>query len=968
MARDELAGWLGSFARYKGKSGGSDLPNWLEISTAGTIMVDRKTGDRPALFVKRAAASVVGGIQPGVMVRSLTPEFLAAGLGARLLMAMPPKILKRWTEIEVEADIEAAYHATLDGLLALEFDTRSGEQVPHALKLSPEGKVAWVKFYNEWAGEQSAVEGELAAAFSKLEGYAARFALLHHVIERVARDDDDLVPIGPESIAAGVTLCRWCAQEARRIYSTLTESDEECDTRRLVEFIQGRGGSISIRELQRSNNRKYPDKVCAEAALEALVVAGLGTWRERATPKGGNPAQIFDLCTTHDSCDTCPDDDDDHAGDGEDGMHDSPPNRTTVDSPSATAVNDANASNDRAYVSARPEDGEQVSQVSCCHAESPEPEDTEPQTTSRGGEAQGSTVVQPGQNEVRDGREPTYQLVTDQAGLHELSVALTGVALVAVDTETTGLDHATDQVRLLSLATPKGTYLIDLFAISDPASLAPVFGALSQVEVIGHNLGFDLPFLIRLGFTPGRVGDTILASQLLHAGEITTKHGLKDVAARVLGLILDKDLQLANWSGPLTPEMPRYAALDAEVPVRIWEKLTAEAATADMTGVLDIESAALPCIAWASVKGVGFDRQAWEALAGQAEAERGRLREELDTQAPNSGSLFDTRNWDSPGDVKAAFAALGLNLESTDDDALAEVDHPLAAVVRDYRSVARLATTYGREWLRHVAPNDRVYATWKQIGAGASGRMSCKEPNLQQLPRDPRYRRCFVAPPGRSLMKADYSQIELRIAAKITGDRRMLDAYRRGEDLHTLTAQALLGKTEVAKADRQLAKAVNFGLLYGQGAEGLRRYALGSFGVSLTLAEATAHRETFFRTYPGLRAWHRKAGREPVETRTLAGRRRVGVARYTEKLNTPVQGTGADGLNRALALLWQRRSACPDAFPVLFVHDEIVVECPLGQEEEAAIWVRDAMRDGMAPLIDPIPVEVEVSCGPTWGG
>src|SRR4030095_9620137 len=106
----------------------------------------------------------------------------------------------------------------------------------------------------------------------------------------------------------------------------------------------------------------------------------------------------------------------------------------------------------------------------------------------------------------------------------------------------------------------------------------------------------------------------------------------------------------------------------------------------------------------------------------------------------------------------------------------------------------------------------RLYAAWKQIGAGASGRMSCKKPNLQQLPRDPRYRRCFVAPPGRVLIKADYSQIELRIAAKITNDKRMLDAYRTNEDLHTLTVRALLGKAEVTKADRQWAKAVNFGL------------------------------------------------------------------------------------------------------------------------------------------------------------
>ncbi|HYH69232.1 MAG TPA: DNA polymerase, partial [Urbifossiella sp.] len=103
-------------------------------------------------------------------------------------------------------------------------------------------------------------------------------------------------------------------------------------------------------------------------------------------------------------------------------------------------------------------------------------------------------------------------------------------------------------------------------------------------------------------------------------------------------------------------------------------------------------------------------------------------------------------------------------------------------------------------------------------------------------------------------------------------------------------------------------------------------------------------------------------------TRTLAGRRRLGVTRYTEKLNTPIQGSSADGLKRALALLWERRGQCPGAFPVLVVHDEIVVECDADREEEAAVWLRVAMVDGMAPLVSPVPVEVEVSAGPTWGG
>jgi DNA polymerase-1 len=160
----------------------------------------------------------------------------------------------------------------------------------------------------------------------------------------------------------------------------------------------------------------------------------------------------------------------------------------------------------------------------------------------------------------------------------------------------------------------------------------------------------------------------------------------------------------------------------------------------------------------------------------------------------------------------------------------------------------------------------------------------------------------------------------------------------------------------------------NFGLLYGMGAKSLAAYAASNFGVQLTEADAARHREAFFRTYPGLRRWHRSVPEGTVQTRTLAGRRRVGVGAFTEKLNTPTQGTGADGLKRALALLWERRDQCPGAFPVLLVHDEVVVECDEGREEEAAVWVRDAMRDGLAPLLDPVPVEVEVSAGRMWAG
>jgi hypothetical protein len=206
VARDELAGWLSSFSRYKGGQGGSDLHNWLELSQAGTIIVDRKTGEKVTRMISPASVSVTGGIQPGVLARALTPEFLDAGLGARLLLAMPTPPRKRWSDAEVDEDVEKAYHNLLDGLLKLDFNTARDEDGPHILHLSPEAKVAWIDFYNSWAQEQSTTEGELAAAFSKLEGFAARFALLHHVVTHVALGKDDRVPIKQASVHKGELL------------------------------------------------------------------------------------------------------------------------------------------------------------------------------------------------------------------------------------------------------------------------------------------------------------------------------------------------------------------------------------------------------------------------------------------------------------------------------------------------------------------------------------------------------------------------------------------------------------------------------------------------------------------------------------------------------------------------------------------------------------------------------------------
>jgi DNA polymerase-1 len=578
----------------------------------------------------------------------------------------------------------------------------------------------------------------------------------------------------------------------------------------------------------------------------------------------------------------------------------------------------------------------------------------------------------PGESEI----SPPYGLVTNPADLPMVAAALDNTALVGLDCETTGLDPRTDRVRLLCLScdTIDGgtfTYLIDVAAV-DPS---PLWEALSGKELAIHNAAFDLAFLARLGFTPAApVHDTMLMARALAMGGPDFHHcSLKDCARRELSLDLDKSLQREDWSGALTPGMLAYAARDALTHRRLYGALRPKVEKAGLADVLSIEERALPAFVWLALAGAPFDRAAWQALADEARAEANDLARRLDEAAPARPGYLSTAgawSWDSPQQVKLALDVAGCPVEDTDDETLAGIDHPLAALLRDYRAATKRVGTYGTDWLQRVAADGRIYASWNQLGTVA-GRTSCSEPNLQQVPRDKRYRRCFAAPEGRVLVKADYSQLQLRIAAKIAGEKHMLAAYQAGEDLHTLTARQITGKADVTGDDRQIAKAVNFGLLFGLGAKGLRGYARSNYGLSLSEEQAKQYRRTFFATYPGLERWHKRAGNSRAkECRTLAGRRRLldDKTPYTHRLNTPVQGTEADGAKLAMALLWERREQAPGAFPVLFGHDEIVVECDAGQADAAKAWLRQAMVDAMAPLIDPVPVEVETKAGRTWAG
>ena len=312
-----------SFTRYKGKQGTSDVPNWLEMHRAGCLIVDRKTGDRPSIFVPRAATCVTGGIQPGTLARCLTVENLDAGLGARILPAWPPRQPKVWKEDEIAPEVSQAYESLLRALAELSFSENDRkEREPFALRTTPEAKELWVDWYNEWAKRQAAVEGATAAAYAKLEGGAGRLALLHHVVTRVGVLADDCDPIEPDSMRAGITLARWFAFESGRIYAALAESEDAGQARRLIDFIRQHGGRMTARQLHKSNKSRYPRVEDAEAALQTLVDGEIAEWA--AGLPGGRPTRVLILKpdTPYPKSPESPDNGDED--DGEDGGDDTP--------------------------------------------------------------------------------------------------------------------------------------------------------------------------------------------------------------------------------------------------------------------------------------------------------------------------------------------------------------------------------------------------------------------------------------------------------------------------------------------------------------------------------------------------------------------------------------------------------------------------------------------------------------------
>ncbi len=612
-----------------------------------------------------------------------------------------------------------------------------------------------------------------------------------------------------------------------------------------------------------------------------------------------------------------------------------------------------------------------------------------------------------------DARKPDpsdYQLVLDEAALNELVARLRDNGAFAIDTETTSVHPMRAKLVGISVSAEEGAafyipvgHAPEAMVIpNEQGEERPVDGltletvkqrlgpllADAGVAKSGHNIKYDLVVLERAGLPLTGIGmDTMVGSYLTDASRV--RHNLTEVSLHYLNR---KMIPLADVIGkgskavtfdkvPLT-QACAYACEDADVTwrlTRIFHERLREGGVERLYH--EVELPLIYVLARMEMTGIAIDLGVFEELQREIEARLKVLEETIHDQA---GEPFQIN---SPKQLQGIlFDKLGLRPirrtktgYSTDVDVLEELarEHPLPEAVLEYRMLDKLRGTYVEALPRLVHPETgRIHTSFNQAVA-ATGRLSSSDPNLQNIPIRTefgrRIRRGFVpSEAGRRFVSADYSQIELRVLAHLSGDERLKEAFLQGRDIHLDTAARVfkVAPDEVTSEMRRQAKAVNFGVVYGISPYGLAR------NLRITSGEASRFIEQYFAQYPGVKQWLTQTVEEARErgyVTTLLGRRRyvpeltssntnIRSAAERAAINTPVQGSAADIIKLAMLRL-DEALAGSNAHMLLQVHDELLVEAP---EDEAA-GVGEIMRKTMGGAMQlSVPLETEVGVGSNW--
>jgi DNA polymerase-1 len=577
-------------------------------------------------------------------------------------------------------------------------------------------------------------------------------------------------------------------------------------------------------------------------------------------------------------------------------------------------------------------------------------------------------------------RTSTYRLVTDTEDLASVAETLENTEAVGADIETTALNPRDGKMRLLQLATAEETFVVDVFAVPDLSPLRSVLES-GPVKILHHGK-FDHAFLwAEHGISLSPIFDTMLATQILDGGEYGPSYALEAVAERYLDETVDKAARRENWSSELSRGQLEYAARDAAILLPLRERLAAALEEESLGVVSEIEFRAVAAISEMELTGIKLDVARWRELEKTVRERRDKAALALDAQFPEPEGMLPLEglgprlNLNSPQQITSAFRSLGIELPDTKVWTLLKVDHPAARLLLEYRELQKKVGTYLETYPEFIdEKTGRIHANFLQCRV-PTGRLACTRPNIQQIPHEDEFRRCFVAEDGNVLVIADYSQIELRILAEVSDDPGFVGAFQKGEDLHRVTAATMFGveKEAVTKEQRTAAKRINFGLAYGRGPKSL------SAQIGTDEDKARALIDEYFANYPKVQKYLQDTANEAMRTRTLrtlSGRvRKFGNtsglssmergALRREAMNYPIQGASADIAK--LALGYMRRELMDlDAHLINCIHDEFVVECVQEVAPEVSQRMKDAMVRAGEELLAKVPVEVEVAVSREW--
>jgi DNA polymerase I-like protein with 3'-5' exonuclease and polymerase domains/phage/plasmid primase-like uncharacterized protein len=573
-----------------------------------------------------------------------------------------------------------------------------------------------------------------------------------------------------------------------------------------------------------------------------------------------------------------------------------------------------------------------------------------------------------------------YRYITTQADAEEaVQALLIKTKILGLDIETTGLDPHQATIRLIQVYDGNGTvYVFDLARLS-LSTLEPLWTKL----FVAHNATFETKFLLKQGISPVLHCTKLMGR--LATGRIRNL-SLAHLVHEFLNWKLDKTLQASDWAAStLTDKQLSYAALDALLASKLAQKLNAKLSAMGQVAAYQPLQALIPIIAKQELCGCPFDVAAHTTLVRHWTDERNRLEKGIykalgdDTinidSGPQLGAWLEKQ---LPEDIISQWPKTALGKLKTDKDSLALYGElPIVKPLLQYKHLAKRLSTYGQEYADYINPTTQRLHPSYLIGGTRVGKFASSQPNMMQLPRDSGVRALIRAPEGRVIVCADFGQLELRIAAELSQDEALRQAYRDGEDVHLKTASAIAGvpMDQVTKAQRQAAKACNFGLLYGQGAKGLADYARASYGVEMTQAQAQQARDAFFHAYPGLRRWQLATdtqARQSLKVYSKMGRLRDfrlegSDYKLTEALNTAVASSAADVLIASLTRL-DSALAGIDAHLIAHVHDEILLEASEQGAEQAKVILTQAMVDGFLEVFPNASTVglVEAKHGQTW--